>query len=407
MPEASNRSLLRSLLFLALLLLQTFVYVIFLLAPALPMLLSIPPLRDSCMRCYRYWAGMVEVAYFGFAAAMLEHLLGVRVVVYGDEVPPRERALILSNHRTRVDWMFIWCLCARTHQLAQLRIVLQDAVKSLPGIGWGCQAFLFVFLARDRSRDLAHMRQVFRYLVTHHYPTTLLLFPEGTDLSRSNLEKAHKYADSRRLQRHDYVLQPKVAGFLETLDGLGPMLDAVYDVTLGYADQRNARTGEFERPSDKALIMGRPPREVHMLVQRIPIKDMPVGDEAALRTWMAATFQAKEQRLRAFYAGRETGAAVAFKGEKVWSDSSGARSAALFGAALFATTLLIACFLLWAFWQTKWYAMSVCCLFTLLTGFGDGLDVLEVRLGGLFGWRKGALSASNHAQRAGAKPKAS
>lgn len=93
-------------------------------------------------------------------------------------------------------------------------------------------------------QDLVHMRTVFRYLVANQYPTTLLLFPEGTDLSRSNVEKAHKYADSRRLQRHDYVLLPKVAGFLGKPVGAetcgvkeGRSFECVFEVILASALQ--------------------------------------------------------------------------------------------------------------------------------------------------------------------------
>jgi hypothetical protein len=72
---------------------------------------------------------------------------------------------------------------------------------------------------------------------------------------------------------------------------LAPALDAVYDVTIAYCDHRHARTGAFERPSERSLLLGRPPREVHLLLQRTPTAAMPLGDEAALRAWLAASFE--------------------------------------------------------------------------------------------------------------------
>jgi lysocardiolipin and lysophospholipid acyltransferase len=71
-----------------------------------------------------------------------------------------------------------------------------------------------IFALNGTRQDLGHMRSIYQYLTGSGYATTLLLFPEGTDLSPSNVEKARKYAESRRLRPNEYVLQPKVAGFL-------------------------------------------------------------------------------------------------------------------------------------------------------------------------------------------------
>jgi hypothetical protein len=51
------------------------------------------------------------------------------------------------------------------------------------------------------------MRELLQYTVRHAYATTLLLFPEGTDLSASNLEKSKKFAESKGITPTHYVLQ--------------------------------------------------------------------------------------------------------------------------------------------------------------------------------------------------------
>lgn len=50
-----------------------------------------------------------------------------------------EAALIICNHRTRVDWMFLWVLCLRQGQLSGLKIVLKESLKGVPGFGWATQ----------------------------------------------------------------------------------------------------------------------------------------------------------------------------------------------------------------------------------------------------------------------------
>lgn len=72
------------------------------------------------------------------------------------------------------------------------------------------QMFLFVFLARNKSKDLQRMRAVSKYLVGLRVPTALLIFPEGTDLSPSNHQKSLDFARKEGLAEYQYVLHPKV-----------------------------------------------------------------------------------------------------------------------------------------------------------------------------------------------------
>lgn len=62
-----------------------------------------------------------------------------QVKITGDHVDFGEVALIICNHRTRVDWMFLWVLCLRQGQLSGLKIVLKESLKGVPGFGWATQ----------------------------------------------------------------------------------------------------------------------------------------------------------------------------------------------------------------------------------------------------------------------------
>lgn len=69
---------------------------------------------------------------------------------------------------------------------------------------------LFVFLKRDKTKDLQRVREISDYLVGLNMPTTLLLFPEGTDLSPNNHLKSLAFAKKEGLAEYQYVLHPKV-----------------------------------------------------------------------------------------------------------------------------------------------------------------------------------------------------
>mmetsp|Transcript_11986 Transcript_11986/g.17293 ORF Transcript_11986/g.17293 Transcript_11986/m.17293 type:complete len:382 (+) Transcript_11986:82-1227(+) len=262
------------------------------LTPAL-MLLLLP--FDSARVCYRQWSGFIAKMWFSFATFLLEEVGGVEVVLSGDTLPFGEPAMIICNHRTRIDWMFMWSLCLRLGILDSMKIVLKDSLKSIPGFGWAMQSFMFLFLARDKSVDLQHMSDVLNYHVSNDMPLSLILFPEGTDLSRENMVKSDAFAAQNSLPRYKYVLHPKVVGWARSVALLRGSCPAVYDVTIGYHDYV-----EGERPNEMSILAGRLPKSVHLHVQRHP---MPLLPEAPgqVEDWLKSSFARKEKRLLQFY----------------------------------------------------------------------------------------------------------
>lgn len=67
--------------------------------------------------------------------ALLELVFGVKVVITGDGFVPGERSVIIMNHRTRLDWMFLWCCLLRFSYLRLEKICLKAALKVVPGFG--------------------------------------------------------------------------------------------------------------------------------------------------------------------------------------------------------------------------------------------------------------------------------
>lgn len=268
---------------------------------------------------YRAAVRFVARAWFTLAAALLER--ESEVIVTGD-VPVGEDqcVLMMCNHHCRVDWMYLWVLVARYGTAASLKVALKDSMRAAPFFGWAMQAFLFVFLSRhDRQRDLAELRRMLRYIVhTLHEPVTFLLFPEGTDLSPSNLDKARAWAAARGLPPFEHLLQPRSAGFIETVRGMGDGLDALYDVTILYTPRsprasalhpvgaQDADRGSSPggapwrpapwRPSEFEMLGGRFPGTVRMHMRRFDRAELPVSDEA-LASWLHDRWVEKEALL--------------------------------------------------------------------------------------------------------------
>ena len=65
----------------------------------------------------------------------VECFFGTKVVLYGEKFSPEERAIVISNHRCRLDWMFYWMIQLRVGRLGNAKIILKDDLKWLPGPG--------------------------------------------------------------------------------------------------------------------------------------------------------------------------------------------------------------------------------------------------------------------------------
>jgi lysocardiolipin and lysophospholipid acyltransferase len=72
-----------------------------------------------------------------FLQALLECLIGTRVIVVGDAILPHDQALIIMNHPTRLDWNFLWAgMFHACKPLAhRIKMVLKASVRHIPGAG--------------------------------------------------------------------------------------------------------------------------------------------------------------------------------------------------------------------------------------------------------------------------------
>jgi lysocardiolipin and lysophospholipid acyltransferase len=129
-----------------------------------------------------------------------------------------------------------WCYGSMIGVISNVVIILKDALRTVPIFGWLMQLGLYIFLRRQRDLDLPHITRMLSYLVSVGSHPSLLLFPEGTDLSESNIAKSNQFAKSAGLPEYQYVLHPKPSGLCVALDFFRNSDTALHDVTLAYED---------------------------------------------------------------------------------------------------------------------------------------------------------------------------
>jgi lysocardiolipin and lysophospholipid acyltransferase len=102
-----------------------------------------------CDKMVGFWLSLPVVSGFHRCAfltnclqALLEYLWGARFHVTGDHVAFSEPAVIIMNHRTRLDWLFFWSALYKLDPwlLTSEKISLKSALKIVWGASESCLA---------------------------------------------------------------------------------------------------------------------------------------------------------------------------------------------------------------------------------------------------------------------------
>lgn len=198
--------------------------------------------------------------------------------------------LIIANHRTEVDWMYLWDLALRKGSLGYIKYVLKSSLMKLPVFGWAFQILEFISVERRWEVDESRMRQMLSSFKNQRDPLWLAVFPEGTDFTEQKCIRRQKFASENGLPILHNVLLPKTKGFAACLEELRDCLDAVYDITIGYKNRC---------PTFLDNAFGVAPSEVHIHVQRIVVNDIPASEEM-VGSWLIDTFSKKDKLLEDF-----------------------------------------------------------------------------------------------------------
>ncbi|KAI8482737.1 Lysocardiolipin acyltransferase 1 [Branchiostoma belcheri] len=282
-----QRSWLGGTLFASLMFFSSFFGTIYILTPMLPLMLIRPKWYRAVVDQFIAW-------WETFPVALLELVYGVRVRLTGDVIRPGERTLIIMNHRSRLDWMFLWACLLRRGHLSKEKIILKTSLKNIPGPGWAMQVGCFLFIKRRWDEDEKIFKRMLNYLTSIRHATQLLLFPEGTDLTEYTRKRSNDYAKEYNLPKYNYVLHPRTTGFVYIVEKLrkAKQLDSIHDITVGYP------AGVLQNEMD--LFAGRFPKEVHFHIRRHPLRTLP-NTTGQLELWCTTRWAEKELQLKEFY----------------------------------------------------------------------------------------------------------
>ncbi|KAD4888769.1 hypothetical protein R6Q59_034336 [Mikania micrantha] len=278
--------LLRGLACLVVYLSTAFMFLVYFspVAAVLPRFFSIHYSRKASSFLFGLW-----LALWPF---LFEKINKTKVIFSGETVPEKERVLVIANHRTEVDWMYLWDLALRKGCLGCIKYVLKSSLMKLPIFGWGFHIFEFISVERKWEVDETIMRKMLSTFTNPSDPLWLAVFPEGTDFTEQKCIKSQQYAAENGLPILNNVLLPKTRGFHACVEILRDSLDAVYDLTIAYKNRC---------PTFMDNVYGVEPSEVHVHVRRISLEEIPVSENEC-NTWLLERFHQKDQLLSDFIA---------------------------------------------------------------------------------------------------------
>ncbi|KAI4325656.1 hypothetical protein MLD38_031036 [Melastoma candidum] len=199
-----------------------------------------------------------------------------------------EHALVVSNHRSDIDWLVGWILAQRSGCLGSTLAVMKKSSKVLPVIGWSMWFSEYLFLERSWAKDESTLKAGLQNLKDFPLPFWLALFVEGTRFTQAKLLAAQEYAVSAGLPVPKNTLIPRTKGFVAAVNHMRSFVPAIYEFTV-------AIPKTSPPPTLLRLFKGKP-SVVHVHLKRHLMKDLPEEDDAVAQ-WCKDRFVEKDALL--------------------------------------------------------------------------------------------------------------
>ncbi|KAF8313848.1 acyltransferase-domain-containing protein, partial [Clavulina sp. PMI_390] len=205
--------------------------------------------------------------------------------VVGLKLP--EKTVIMSNHQVYTDWWYLWSLLYFANAHDAVLIILKKSLKHIPVIGWGMQFFRFIFLARNWAKDKGplgeHIVDVAREAQAADSKLALMIFPEGTLVSKDTRPLSKKYADKVGISDMQHTLLPRSTGLHYILRAMAPSIPdlQLLDLTVGYPGIPPAGYGQDYYTLRSVFFQGVAPPAIHIHMRLTPVSQLPIGTVAA------------------------------------------------------------------------------------------------------------------------------
>ncbi|KAF2195085.1 acyltransferase-domain-containing protein [Zopfia rhizophila CBS 207.26] len=225
-----------------------------------------------------------------------------------------DRMVLMANHQLYTDWLYLWWIAYTNDMHGFIYIILKESLKNIPIVGWGCQFYNFIFLARNWEEDQRRFKKALSELNKPTHPMWLIIFPEGTNLSQTTREKSRKWAEKNGLQDMKHQLLPRSTGLRFCLQELRETTEWLYDCTIAYEGVPPGQFGQDIFTLRSSFFEGRPPKSVNMHWRRFHIDSIPMNNSKTFEVWLRNRWREKDYMLEYFNRNK------CFPADDFWKD---------------------------------------------------------------------------------------
>lgn len=225
-----------------------------------------------------------------------------------------DRMVLIANHQIYTEWLYLWWTAYTAGFHGHIYIILKESLKYVPIIGPAMMFYGFIFMARKWEKDQPRLRHRLHKLNSRHSgpmsgsqgaaqldPMWLLIFPEGTNLSRNTRNQSLKWSQKSGIPDMKHVLLPRSTGLLFCLQELKGSVDWLYDCTIAYEGAKPGQYASEIYGLKSVYFEGRPPKSVNMHWRRFKVSDIPIGDQKAMEDWVLQRWREKDDILEHFH----------------------------------------------------------------------------------------------------------
>ncbi|KAI8606334.1 acyltransferase-domain-containing protein [Dissophora ornata] len=211
-----------------------------------------------------------------------------------------DRCIFISNHQIYSDWMYLWCFSYFAEKHSALKIILRGDLTWIPVFGWGMRFFDFILLKRNDWVHDKHAIEENLDRASKKEPLWLVVFPEGTVVSKGTRKRSAAFAEKEGLTDHRHVLLPRTSGLFVCINKLRGSVEYLYDATVGYSGIHIGEIPQELYPLPGLYINKAQPKEVNMHLRRFAIKDIPETEPEFIE-WVRVRWQEKDDLMDEFY----------------------------------------------------------------------------------------------------------
>lgn len=213
------------------------------------------------------------------------------------------RMILISNHQLYNDWIYLWwtAYANRPFNHGHVYIVLKESIKYIPLVGLGLRLAGFVFMSRNMKTDTPRLTRRLGQLTRRRNggkgglePMWLMMFPEGTNLSKNGRAKSVKWAERQGEKDLKYTLIPRSTGTYFCLKALNGTLEWVYDCTLAYDGVPEGQYGQDIFTLRSTYFERHPQAPIHMHWRRFRVSDIPLETLEDFHAWLIERWNEKE-----------------------------------------------------------------------------------------------------------------